>query len=94
VLGWPLVWDQDQETAIRSPHGGPKITWGGPPLMPKTGKDRVHFDLAPTADSDDETEVGRLVSLGASRLDVDNGELGWVWMSDPDGREFRVLTPR
>ncbi len=31
ALGWPLVWDQDQETAIRSPHGGPKITWGGPP---------------------------------------------------------------
>ena len=29
ALGWPLVWDQDQETAIRSPAGGPKITWGG-----------------------------------------------------------------
>ena len=26
ALGWPLVWDQDQETAIRLPHGGPKIT--------------------------------------------------------------------
>ena len=35
ALGWPLVWDQDQETAIQSPHGGPKITWGGPPLMPQ-----------------------------------------------------------
>ncbi len=33
ALGWPLVWDQDEETAIRSAHGGPKITWGGPPLM-------------------------------------------------------------
>jgi len=30
ALGGPLVWDQDQETAIRSPLGGPKITWGGP----------------------------------------------------------------
>src|SRR3954453_18851094 len=49
ALGWPLVWDQDQETAIRSPHGGPKITWGGPPLMPTTGKDRLHFDVAPPA---------------------------------------------
>jgi predicted enzyme related to lactoylglutathione lyase len=37
ALGWPLVWDQDQETAIRSPHGGPKFTWGGPPVAPKTG---------------------------------------------------------
>ena len=24
ALGWPLVWDQDQETAIRSPRGGPR----------------------------------------------------------------------
>src|SRR5947209_4992743 len=46
ALGWPLVWDQDQETAIRSPRGGPKITWGGPPLMPKIGKNRLHFDIA------------------------------------------------
>ena len=29
ALGWPLVWDRDEETAIRSPLGGPKITWGG-----------------------------------------------------------------
>ncbi len=67
ALDWPLVWDQDQETAIRSPHGGPKITWGGPPVQPKTGKNRLHFDLAPPADGDQEAEVERLVSLGATR---------------------------
>src|SRR3954452_1803422 len=49
ALGWPLVWDQDEETAIRSPHGGPKVTWGGPPVVEKKGKNRLHFDLAPTA---------------------------------------------
>jgi hypothetical protein len=64
ALGWPLVWDQDQETAIRSPHGGPKITWGGPPLMPKTGKNRLHLDLAPPVHGDQQAEVERLVSLG------------------------------
>ena len=67
ALGWPLVWDQDQETAIRSPHGGPKVTWGGPPVREKTGKNRLHFDLAPPADGDQEAEVERLVSLGATR---------------------------
>ncbi len=36
ALGWPLVWDQDEETAIQSPHGGSKISWGGPPVAPKT----------------------------------------------------------
>ena len=35
ALGWPLVWDQDEETAIRAPYGGPKITWGGPPFAPE-----------------------------------------------------------
>ena len=92
ALGWPLVWDQDQETAIRSPRGGPKITWGGPPLMPKTGKNRLHFDLAPPVDGDQQAEVDRLVSLGATRIDIGQGEVSWVVMADPDGNEFCVLT--
>ncbi|MFI7224516.1 VOC family protein [Nonomuraea angiospora] len=94
ALGWPLVWDQDQETAIRSPHGGPKITWGGPPLEPKTGKYRLHFDLAPPADGDQQAEVERLIALGATRVDIGQGEVDWVVMADPGGHEFCVLTPR
>jgi predicted enzyme related to lactoylglutathione lyase len=94
ALGWPLVWDQDQETAIRSPHGGPKITWGGPPVAPKTGKNRLHFDLAPPVDGDQHAEVDRLVSLGATRVDIGQGEVGWVVMADPDGNEFCVSSPR
>jgi predicted enzyme related to lactoylglutathione lyase len=91
ALGWPLVWDQDQETAIRSPHGGPKITWGGPPLKPKEGKNRLHFDLAPPAGGDQQGEVDRLVALGATRIDGGQGEDGRVAMSDPDGNEFCLL---
>jgi Glyoxalase-like domain len=94
ALGWPLVWDQNQETAIRSPNGGPKITWGGPPLTPKTEKYRLHFDIAPPIDGDQQTEVNRLVSLGATRADIGQGEVSWVVMNDPDGHEFCVLTPR
>jgi predicted enzyme related to lactoylglutathione lyase len=94
ALGWPLVWDQDQETAIRSPHGGPKITWGGPPVAPKTGKNRLHFDLAPAADGDQQAEVERLVALGATRVDIGQGEVGWVVLADPDGNEFCLLPPR
>jgi predicted enzyme related to lactoylglutathione lyase len=93
VLGWPLVWDQDQETAIRSPRGGPKITWGGPPLKPKAGKNRLHFDLAPAAHADVQAEVDRLVSLGAARIDAGQDEAGWVAMADPDGNEFGVEAP-
>ncbi|WP_109505693.1 VOC family protein [Nocardioides speluncae] len=92
ALGWPLVWDQDEETAIRSPHGGPKITWGGPPVAPKLGKNRLHFDLAPPADGDQQAEVDRLISLGATRLDIGQGDVDWVVLADPDGNEFCVLS--
>jgi predicted enzyme related to lactoylglutathione lyase len=92
ALGWPLVWDQDQETAIQSPNGGPKITWGGPPLMPKTGKNRLHFDLTPATDGDQQAEVDRLISLGATRLDIGQGEVDRVVLADPDGNEFCVLS--
>lgn len=34
ALGWPLVWDRDEETAVQLPQGGTKVAWGGPPLPP------------------------------------------------------------
>jgi predicted enzyme related to lactoylglutathione lyase len=94
VLGWPLVWDQDDETAIRSPDGGQFMTFGGPPKAPKHAKNRLHIDIAPPDDGDQQAEVERLVSLGATRIDIGQGEVGWVVMADPDGNEFCVLTPR
>jgi predicted enzyme related to lactoylglutathione lyase len=91
ALDWPLVWDQDEETAIRSPQGGPKITWGGPPFRPKQPRNRLHLDLAPPAGGDRDAEVERLVSLGATRVDVGQGDVPWVVLADPDGNEFCVL---
>ena len=85
ALGWPLVWDQDQETAIQSPHGGTKVAWGGPPVARKEGRNRQRFDLAP-AGGDQQAEVERLVSLGATRLEA--GADGAVVLADPGGNEF------
>jgi len=85
ALGWPLVWDQDQETAIQSPHGGTKVAWGGPPVAPKAGRNRQRFDLAP-AGGDQRAAVDRLVSLGATQLEADQD--GTVLLADPDGNEF------
>lgn len=94
ALGWPLVWDQDEETAIRAPHGARQfITWG-PPLAPKWGKNRLHFDVAPPPDGDQRAEVERLLSLGATRIDIGPGEVTSIAMTDPDDNEFCVLTPR
>ena len=94
ALGWPLVWDQDEETAIRSPLGGPKFSWGGPPLTPKIGKSRQHVDLVPRLAGEQWKEVDRLASLGATPVDIGQGDVPWVVLADPDGHEFCVLTPR
>ena len=85
ALGWPLVWDEDQETAIQSPHGGTKIAWGGPPVAPRNRPNRQRFDLIP-AENDQAAEVERLGVLGATRLG--RAEDGAVELADPDGNEF------
>ncbi|OKJ12133.1 hypothetical protein AMK21_30005 [Streptomyces sp. CB00316] len=75
---------------------GTKITWGGPPVAPKTGANRLSFELALPSGADWQAEVGRLVSLGATRSGTGegDGEGGRVLMFDPDGNEFFVQRPR
>lgn len=95
VLGWPLIWDQDEETAIRAPDGtGPIIQWSGPPLMTKFAKNRLHLDIAPPGHIDQQDELGRLIALGASQVDIGQSDVSWIVMADPDNNEFCLLTPR
>jgi hypothetical protein len=95
ATGWPIVYDHDGDTAIRAPDGrGPFVTFGPPTGAAKTGKNRLHLDIAPPADGDQAAEVERLVALGARRIDIGQGDVSWVVMADPEGNEFCVLTPR
>ncbi|RKN23744.1 VOC family protein [Micromonospora musae] len=56
----------------------------------KRGKNRLHLDLV--SDRDADTEVRRLVSLGARRADVgQTGDEQFVVLADPEGNEFCVL---
>jgi len=91
ALGWPLVWDQDEETAIQSPRGGSKISWGGPPLRVKDGRNRLRLELSP-GDLDQHAEVDRLLSLGARRVDTGREDADRVVLADPDGNEFCVVS--
>lgn len=74
VLGWPLVWDEDGETAVQSPHGGTKVAWGGPPVAPQPPRSTQLLEVTGVDEQ-------RLVELGAVR-----DEQG-TWR-DPDGNEF------
>jgi hypothetical protein len=61
---------------------------------PKTGKNRVHLDLASTSRAHQADLVARLLELGASPADIGQGEMPWVVLADPEGNEFCVLEPR
>lgn len=96
ALGWPLVWDQGEETWIRASGGSTTISWGGPPVAPRVGRNRQHLDMRP-ADGDQQAAVEWLLSLGATRLDA-HAEAAphrpdSVVLVDPDGNELCVLAP-
>ena len=57
----------------------------------KQWQNRLHIDLRP---DDQSAEVERLIGLGASRVDVGQGEVPWVVLADPEGNEFCVLAAR
>lgn len=84
AVGWPLVWDQNEETAVQSPLGGTKVSWGGEPWASEDDRNRQRFDLMA---ADLAAEVERLVALGAT--DVGDRHTG-VELADPDGNRFTM----
>jgi predicted enzyme related to lactoylglutathione lyase len=96
ATGWPVVIEGEFGVCLRSPSGGPYLTFGGgrERTAPKPRKNRLHLDVAPYLLDDHNAEVERLVALGAKRIDIGQGDVTWVVMADPEDNEFCVLTPR
>lgn len=98
ALGWVVTEVEDGDVAI-GPEGATGEE-GAVPLHflavpePKTGKNRLHVDLASASDEDQAALVERLVDLGAKPVDVGQGEAPWVVLADPEGNELCVLDPR
>ena len=91
---WRIQRPNDELVAMRaSANDGPYLEML-PLGEPKTVKNRVHLDVAPYADDDQQAEVARLTGLGAKLADVGQGDVSWIVMADPEGQEFCVLTPR
>ena len=57
----------------------------------KRVKNRLHFDLRP---DDQDAEVARVEKLGATHVDIGQGQQTWVVMADPEGNEFCILSPQ
>ena len=108
VLRWRTVHESDDEAVLVPPHFFAEDYFARVPapergqglvFVPvpegKSVKNRLHIDLAPEADDDQDAEVQRLVDLGARRADVGQGDdVTWVVLTDPEGNEFCVLSPR
>jgi hypothetical protein len=56
----------------------------------KSVKNRLHIDVSPT-DRTTAQEVERLLGLGASHANIDQGDVPWEVLRDPEGNEFCVL---
>jgi len=95
VFGWepqsqgPSWWMSETGDPSRppvfvfNPGGGPKET-----------KNRFHIDVVPRG-CDQPEEVERLLGLGATRVDIGQGDdVPWVVLADPEGNEFCVLGRR
>jgi hypothetical protein len=88
ALGWVIVGSDPDEYEIRpEPDRTPGLLFlrvhSGKP-----GNNRLHLDFRP---DDQAAEVIRFESLGATRVDIGQGEQSWVVMADPEGNEFCIL---
>jgi len=92
VLDYPIMFEAPDEVVIAKNEA----TYPGLVFVPvpeaKAVKNRLHIDLTP---DDQDAEVERIVSLGARRVNVGQGEeVTWVVLADPEGNEFCVLSAR
>jgi hypothetical protein len=95
VLGYEIIGHEPDGLEL----GLPGVPFGqGPPTLilaetdaPRRGKLPLHLDVSP-AGGDQETELARLLALGARPADVgQDGTESWVVLQDPEGNEFCLL---
>lgn len=92
ALGWDIVEEADDGYVSLARRGTLMPTLDILPVPEgKSVKNRLHLDLRSDG-SDQQSEVERLISLGATRADVGQGpDVTWVVLADPEGNEFCVL---
>jgi hypothetical protein len=91
ALGWVVITDDPDEFEIRPAVDRLPGLLFVPVPEQKTTKNRLHLDFRP---DDRDTEVDRLLALGATRADIGQREQTWVVLQDPEGNEFCILGSR
>jgi predicted enzyme related to lactoylglutathione lyase len=100
ALGWQADLDDLPDEAAVLPEGFEYPGTSAVPLVfipvpePKVAKNRIHLDLATQTPAEQQELVDRLLELGATPVDVGQGDVQWAVLADPEGNEFCVLEPR
>ncbi|MFF0274496.1 VOC family protein [Streptomyces sp. NPDC004330] len=94
AMDWTLHEAADDRASLRSARGvGPYLELVRTPDS-KSVWNRVHLDVAPYPGEDLAAEAARLRALGATDPGIDQSEIPWTILADPEGNEFCLLTPR
>jgi hypothetical protein len=90
---WAEIYDADIThhpggwSTVEHVPGMPILTFDFVPVPePKTGKNRVHWDVVTR-------DVGALVARGATVLRRPDDQIGWTVLADPEGNEFCGFDP-
>jgi predicted enzyme related to lactoylglutathione lyase len=91
VLGWPITQPWGEGSFGIEPPGeaGRRILFEPVPEA-KSVKNRLHLDVEPS-EATIEQELERLLTLGARRADIGQGDVPWVVLADPEGNEFCLI---
>jgi hypothetical protein len=95
AAGWTRAGGGQNGVSLRSPAGtGPYLTLLRAPDQ-KTVKNRIHLDVAPELGEDQQAALRELIAAGAKPADVGQDDtVSWHVLTDPEGNEFCLLTPR
>lgn len=91
ALRWSVLSERPQEVVVGASPDSPIGMCFMPVEDVKAVRNRVHLDLTTSAE-DRDSEIARLISLGARRVDVgQSGQESWDVLADPEGNEFCVV---
>lgn len=86
VFNATVVDDEDGFSTVQNVPGMPILTMNFCPVPePKTGKNRIHWDVAVP-------DLEPLLDAGAAFVQPRHGAVEWDVLSDPEGNEFCVFT--
>jgi predicted enzyme related to lactoylglutathione lyase len=94
ALGWQILSEREREIVIGTEENAPIGICFMPVSDPKRVKNRLHLDITTSA-SDRDTEIERLLGLGAQKVDIGQTSAeSWIVLADPEGNEFCLVRPK